>query len=125
MNSLEDAFIKIAEKDIEEEMVHNKALAQAAKHLTEEEEKQAFDDYQRFEGEQSTVQKIMVIMLNRLRVFYRSPFQWFVLLVPMLYVIIQLFIAYSIIATIVDGDNINRIVSIFFTFYFSLFLILG
>ena len=29
LNSLEDAFIKIAEKDIEEEMKRNKALAQA------------------------------------------------------------------------------------------------
>lgn len=51
LNSLEDAFIKIAEKDIEAEMEHNKKLAEAAKQMTEEEEKAAFDDYQRFEGE--------------------------------------------------------------------------
>ena len=54
LNSLEDAFIKIAEKDIEEEMENNKALAQAAKHMSEEEEKAAFDDYTRYTGEQST-----------------------------------------------------------------------
>jgi hypothetical protein len=36
MNSLEDAFIKIAEKDIEEEAKENKALADAQHSLTEE-----------------------------------------------------------------------------------------
>ena len=45
LNSLEDAFIKIAEKDIEEEIKENKALAQAAHFMSEEEEKAAFDDY--------------------------------------------------------------------------------
>lgn len=53
LNSLEDAFIKIAEKDIEEEIKQNKALAQAQHALSPEEEERAFDDYKRFEGVQS------------------------------------------------------------------------
>ena len=125
LNSLEDAFIKIAEKDIEEEMQNNKALAQANIFMSEEEEKSAFTDYARFTGEQSTVQKMTVILLNRMRVFYRSPYQWFVLVIPLIYVLIQLFIAYSVIVTVTsDGDREN-IISIFFTFYFTFFLILG
>ena len=51
LNSLEDAFIKIAEKDIEQEMEHNTALAQAAKHMSPEQERLAFEDYQNFVGE--------------------------------------------------------------------------
>ena len=39
--------------------------------------------------------------------------------------IIQLFIAYSIIVTVTDSGNLDKIVSIFFTFYFTFFLILG
>ena len=45
LNSLEDAFIKIAEKDIEEEILKNKALAQAQKFLSPDEEEAAFNDY--------------------------------------------------------------------------------
>lgn len=45
----------------------------------------------------------------------------------MIYVVIQLFIAYSIIITVVTGDDdeVSKITSIFFSFYFTLFLILG
>ena len=56
-------------------------------------------------GEQSTVQKMMVILLNRMRVFYRSPYQWFVLVIPLIYVLIQLFIAYSVIVTVTKDDS--------------------
>ena len=38
LNSLEDAFIKIAEKDIEEEAKQNRALAQAQQFMTVDEE---------------------------------------------------------------------------------------
>ena len=52
--------------------------------------------------------------------------QWFVLVFPLLYVIIQLFIAYSIIITVVtDESSIDSVTQIFFTFYFTFFLILG
>ena len=65
--------------------------------------------------------------MNRLKVFIRSPFQIFVLVIPMIYVVIQLFIAYSVIITVVTGDDdeVSKITSIFFSFYFTLFLILG
>ena len=38
LNSLEDAFIKIAEKDIGEEAKQNRALAQAQQFMTVDEE---------------------------------------------------------------------------------------
>ena len=47
------------------------------------------------------------------------------LVIPLIYVIIQLFVAYAIIVTVTDNSGRDRIVSIFFTFYFALFLILG
>lgn len=94
--------------------------------MSEEEEKAAFDDYENFHGEQSSMQKIGVIFLNRLKVFSRSNFQWYILSFPLLYVIIQLFIAYAVIITVVtDTADLNRVVAIFFTFYFTFFLVLG
>ena len=125
LNSLEDAFIKIAEKDIEEEAKQNRALAQAQQFMTEDEENQAFEEYKNHEGVQSFMQKVSVIYFNRLRVFRRNGYQWFILCFPTIYVIIQLFIAYAIIKTIVKGDNVNKFVEIFFTFYFTFFLVLG
>ena len=88
MNSLEDAFIKIAEKDIEEEAKENKALAQAQHALSEEEEKRAFDDYAQFEGEQNFLQKVYFVFLNRLLQFYRAGYQWAILFTPLLYIIL-------------------------------------
>lgn len=38
LNSLEDAFLKIAEKDIEKEIVQNQALAKAIQVMSPEEE---------------------------------------------------------------------------------------
>ena len=47
-------------------------------------------------------------------------------MIPMLYVIIQLFVAYSIIVTVVKKQGqVDRIIQIFFTFYFTFFLVLG
>ena len=48
-------------------------------------------------------------------------------MIPLLYVIIQLFIAYAIIVTVVKdgGDKVNRVIAVFFTFYFTIFLVLG
>jgi len=72
------------------------------------------------------MQKIGVIFLNRLKVFMRSSFQWYILSFPLLYVIIQLFIAYAVIVTVVtDSTDLSRVVAIFFTYYFTFFLILG
>lgn len=43
----------------------------------------------------------------------------------MIYVVMQLMIAYAIIVTIVDSSDTEKIVSIFFTFYFTFFLLLS
>ena len=93
--------------------------------MSKDEELRAFDDYREFEGNQSACQKILVICLNRLRVFYRSPFQWFIFVIPTLYVVIQLFIVYAIVASLTEGKGTNKIITIMFTFYFTLFLVLG
>ena len=96
MNSLEDAFIKIAEKDIEEEAKENKALANAQHQLSEQEEKQAFDDYAQYTGEQSSISKISVIFINRLRNFYRTGYQWVMVFCPLLFVVLELFLLYAV-----------------------------
>ena len=93
--------------------------------MSESEEAAAFEAYKNFEGQQSFFQKVGVLFINRLRIFIRSGFQWYVLCIPLLYVVIQLFIAYAIIVSIVNGDNQDKFISIFFTFYFTFFLILG
>ena len=49
LNSLEDAFIKIAEKDIQKEMEENKAFGEKGeKFLSEEDEERAFEDYKNY-----------------------------------------------------------------------------
>ena len=49
LNSLEDAFIKIAEKDILKEMEENKAFGEKNdKFLSEADEEQAFEDYKNY-----------------------------------------------------------------------------
>ena len=94
--------------------------------MSPEQEDAAFADYAAFQGEQSSLQKIKVVFINRMKVFARSSFQWFILLVPLIYVIIQLFIAFAIIKTVVtDEGDLSTVVSIFFTFYFTFFLVLG
>ena len=105
MNSLEDAFIKIAEKDIEEEAKENKALAQAQHQLSEQEEQQAFDEYAQYTGEQSSMSKISVIFVSRLRLFYRNGFQWVLIFAPLLFVVLELFLIYAILESSVDNGD--------------------
>jgi len=61
LNSLEDAFIKIAEADIKKEELKVKELAQKEIYLSPEEEEKAMIDYFEFEGRQNCCQKILVI----------------------------------------------------------------
>ena len=49
--------------------------------------------------------KIKSIFINRMKVFYRSPFQIYVLAFPLIYVILQLFIAYAIIITVTESGQ--------------------
>ena len=45
---------------------------------------------------------------------------------PFVYVLIQLFIAYAVIVSVVtDEDNLSEWTNIFFTMYFTFFLVLG
>ena len=67
LNSLEDAFIKIAEADIKKEEEKVKEL-----HMSPEDEEKAMRDYFEFEGRQNCCQKILVVTKHRLLLFYRS-----------------------------------------------------
>ena len=68
----------------------------------------------------------MVIFINRLKIFYRSGYQWYILTVPLLYVIIQLFVVYAVLVTIMpSSSDLDSVVAVFFTFYFTFFLVLG
>ena len=69
---MEDAFIKIAEADIKEEENKVKEIAQADLFMSPEDEDKAMQDYFEFEGRQNCCQKIFVITLHRLKLFYRS-----------------------------------------------------
>ena len=94
--------------------------------MSPEEEDAAFTDYAAYEGEQSSLQKIKVVFTKRMRLFYRSSSQWFILLLPLIIVIITLFNAYSVIKTVVtDEGSLSKIISIFFTFFFTFYLVLG
>jgi len=95
-NSLEDAFIKIAESDIKQEEAKIREMAQQELHMTEEEEKKAMQDYFEYEGRQNCCQKIGVIFLHRLQNFYRSSTQWVACLLPLAFVAIMIFVLYSI-----------------------------
>ena len=53
LNSLEDAFIKIAEADIKEEESKVKEIAQKELYLSEADEEKAMRDYFEYEGRQS------------------------------------------------------------------------
>lgn len=68
----------------------------------------------------------MVIFINRLKIFYRSGYQWYILTFPLLYVIIQLFVVYAVLVTIMpSSSDLDSVVAVFFTFYFTFFLVLG
>lgn len=67
----------------------------------------------------------MVVFINRLRVFFRTSYQWIILIIPTIYVVIQLFIAYSIIVAVTNGVDVSDFLPIFFTFYFTFFLVFG
>lgn len=64
--------------------------------MSEEEETQAFNEYMAFEGEQGFFQKVHVVFLNRLRMFYRSGYQWAILFTPLLYILLQLLIIFAV-----------------------------
>lgn len=69
LNSLEDAFIKIAEDDFHKQIEEREDFCQDRKIMTPEEEKAAFADYKAYTGEQNSYQKIKTVYLNRLKVF--------------------------------------------------------
>jgi len=69
LNSLEDAFIKIAEDDFNKQVEEDENLHRDRKIMTPAEEKAAFDDYKAYTGEQSSLKKIGVIYLNRMKMF--------------------------------------------------------
>lgn len=86
LNSLEDAFIKIAEDDFNKQVEENEDLHRDRKIMTPAEEKAAFDDYKLYTGEQSSLKKISVIYLNRMKMFQRTMFQWYILSYPLLFI---------------------------------------
>lgn len=97
LNSLEDAFIKIAQDDIKTEQDKIQQQANALYQMSEQAEQDALDDYAKFEGNQSFCQKVYFIAQHRLKLFYRETSQWLALLVPIVFVTMMAYIFYSIV----------------------------
>jgi hypothetical protein len=88
LNSLEDAYVKIAEDEIMAAEEKRKKEQGKATLMSPEEVQMEFDAYKRYGSNQSYLQKIGVIYVNRLRQFYRDSAQWFLISFPLLYVLI-------------------------------------
>lgn len=86
MNSLEDAFLKIAETDIREKEEQKREEGKEIDKLTDEEEAKWLEEYFKYEGQQSISAKIWYVLLHRLQLFYRSSFQWAAALIPIFFV---------------------------------------
>jgi len=97
LNSLEDAFIKIAEGDIHKEQQLIKEDAQKHLFMSADDEERALEDYFKYEGVQSMCRKILVVTQHRLLLFYRNTTEWALILSPILFVIMLSFILYSFI----------------------------
>ena len=103
LNSLEDAFIKIAERDIRKEQDEIKEQAQKELYMSEEDEQKAMEEYFAFEGHQSACSKICMVAHHRIKLFYRDASQWIALLIPILFVTMMAYILYSFVKVIASG----------------------
>ena len=75
LNSLEDAFIKIAESDYrEKEVIKNTGSKSDYAELSAEDEAKVMEDYFKYEGRQNFCSKILYVSAHRLWLFYRSSF---------------------------------------------------
>lgn len=126
LNSLEDAFIKIAEADIKDEENIAKEIAQKEFYMSAEDEELAMRDYFEYEGRQSCCQKICVITLHRLQLFYRSGVQWVACLLPLAFVSMMCFCFYTITRSVVkDPEDIKEVIPIMLKVIFGIFLTIG
>lgn len=91
LNSLEDAFIKIAEGDIRAEEQKMQALANKELFLSAEDEEKAMQDYFSFEGRQSCCKKVTYVLIHRLHLFKRDGLQWFASIIPIIFVAMMAF----------------------------------
>ena len=123
---MEDAFIKIAEADIREEESKIKEIAQRELYMSPEDEEKAMQDYFEYEGRQNCCQKICVVLLHRLQLFYRSGVQWVACLLPLAFVSMMCFCFYSIVRSVVkDPDEVKEVVPIMLKIIFGIFLTIG
>ena len=84
------------------------------------------EDYFTYEGRQNCCQKICVIMLHRLQLFYRSGVQWVACIIPLAFVAMMCFTFYSIIRSVVkDPADVEETVPIMLKVIFGIFLVIG
>ena len=94
--------------------------------MSAEEEEKAMRDYFAFEGRQNCCQKICVIMLHRLQLFYRDSVQWIACILPLAFVAMMCFTFYSIIKSVVkDPEDVEETIPIALKVCFTLFFVLG
>ena len=92
--------------------------------MTPEDEEKAMKDYFEYEGRQNCCQKILVITLHRLQLFYRSGVQWIAILIPLAFVAWMCFVFYTIVRSVVkDPEEVDEVVPIMIKVIFGIFLI--
>ena len=94
--------------------------------MTPEDEEKAMKDYFEYEGRQNCCQKILVITLHRLQLFYRSGVQWIAILIPLAFVAWMCFVFYTIVRSVVkDPEEVDEVVPIMIKVIFGIFLTIG
>ena len=84
------------------------------------------EEYFTYEGRQNCCQKICVIMLHRLQLFYRSGTQWVACIIPLAFVAMMCFTFYSIVRSVVkDPEEVEDTVPIMLKVVFNIFLVIG
>lgn len=105
LNSLEDAFVKIAEDEIS-------AGEPARAHVEDtNQHAQEFNAYHSFEGNQKGGAIMRAIIGLRLQTFSRDKKNWIWLYMPLIYVITNLVIVYALIVTMIGdpfGDEVDK-----------------
>lgn len=127
LNSLEDAFIKIAESDIRAEDEASKKVLEEKLNLTQEQIEASMGEYFTYEGRQSSCQMIGAVASHKLFAFLRSRLGMTALFMPLIFTSMQLFIVWSVVRLLLDSDSevflmVRRLV---LSGYLCFFLTLG
>ena len=123
LNSLEDAYVKIAEDEIAAKD------AELAEHKSSEINYDEQEDFLKFVdnvGTQSFWKKVITVTMIRIRSFKRQSYQVIAIFVPLINVSTGMVMTYAFIKASTQGtDNSNTVIRVAFSVYFPFLLIIG